>query len=175
MLINYTPGNSPAATIANQLKQGFGPLKHWEGSAGITSSAANADPTHFALGWADSINGAGSNQILIQYVRAGDVNLDGFVNLTDLSILATNYGKAGNWSKGDFDYNNNVGLSDLSSLATNYGKGLSLTPSQAQAMFEHDMTLFPELQAVPEPAAASLLVVACGLLLRRTTRDRNCP
>jgi autotransporter-associated beta strand protein len=169
MLINYGSG-SPADTIANQLKQGFGPTGHWEGTAGITSSAAAADFRHFALGWADSTNGAGSNQILIKYVRAGDANMDGIVDVVDLGILSTNYGRAATWAKGDFSYDGTVDVVDLGILSTNYGFGLSLTASQSQALLQHDLALFPEFQSVPEPAALGMLAVGSILLFQRNKK-----
>jgi len=38
----------------------------------------------------------------------GDANLDGVVDFADLTALAANYGKAGDWSKGDFDGSHTV-------------------------------------------------------------------
>lgn len=53
----------------------------------------------------------------------GDLNTDKGVNISDLSILAADYGKT-SWSGHVTDINNdgNVNLSDLSILATDYGK-----------------------------------------------------
>ncbi len=53
--------------------------------------------------------------------KPGDVNGDGSVNVFDLSILLTNYGKAGNSSQGDLNNDNQINVFDLSILLSNYG------------------------------------------------------
>ncbi|MEQ9453602.1 MAG: hypothetical protein RLN76_03270 [Phycisphaeraceae bacterium] len=74
----------------------------------------------------------------------GDANLDGLVDLIDLSMLAANFGQfPRGWTEGDFDGSGEVTLSDLSILATNFGKTAGVT--------------------VPEP---SLGLVGLALLLR---------
>ena len=53
----------------------------------------------------------------------GDVTGDGNVNLNDLSILLSNFGKSGmQRSQGDLISDGNVNLSDLSQLLANFGK-----------------------------------------------------
>jgi hypothetical protein len=65
----------------------------------------------------------------------GDANRDGEVNVSDLSLLATNYGTTGNatWAMGDFNDDGAVNVSDLSLLAANYGTGSTSTLSWADA------------------------------------------
>jgi len=53
----------------------------------------------------------------------GDVNGDGSVDLSDLSILLSNYGKSGMQRiNGDLNNDTNVNLSDWSQLLANFGK-----------------------------------------------------
>ena len=53
----------------------------------------------------------------------GDANLDGTVNITDLSKVLTNYDKTGmTWADGDFNGDGTVNISDLSNVLTNYDK-----------------------------------------------------
>jgi len=50
------------------------------------------------------------------------------VDVSDLGILAANYGLAAGatWSQGDFNHDSKVDVSDLGILAANYGTGRSL-------------------------------------------------
>jgi len=80
----------------------------------------------------------------------GDFNLDGIIDTTDLTRLATYYGPGDTWAKGNA--NRNIDLitdtTDLTILATYYGFGV------------------PDV--VPEPATLSLLALgACLPLLRK--------
>jgi hypothetical protein len=65
----------------------------------------------------------------------GDANLDGAVNVSDLSVLAAYYNttSGATWAMGDFDGDGDVDVSDLSLLAANYNYGSSSTLSWAEA------------------------------------------
>jgi hypothetical protein len=60
-------------------------------------------------------------------VQKGDVNGDGVVDITDLSILISHYNKPAAYNEGDLDSSGYVNIFDLSILLTNYGK--SATPA----------------------------------------------
>jgi hypothetical protein len=99
----------------------------------------------------------------VQSLMPGDANGDGTVNISDLSVLLTNFDKTGmSWSQGDFDGNGTVDIADLSKLLTNFDK-----TSRASA----------GIQAVPEPGALPLLaavfvgLLACGLAKTRTGKE----
>ncbi len=86
----------------------------------------------------------------------GDANRDGSVDVSDLGILATNYGAAGTfgWEDGDFTGDGAVDVSDLGILATNYGT-------------------VPTSQAVPEPSSIAIFVfglAAWATFVRRRRR-----
>ena len=52
---------------------------------------------------------------------AGDANLDGIVDVTDLGIVSSNWQQAGkNWSTGDFNGDGVVNVADLGMFATNW-------------------------------------------------------
>jgi probable HAF family extracellular repeat protein len=80
---------------------------------------------------------------------AGDANLDGTVNITDLSKVLTNYDAIGKvWADGDFNGDGTVNISDLSNVLTNYDKSYAASAAG--------------IRAVPEPGMLALL--ACGLV-----------
>jgi hypothetical protein len=87
---------------------------------------------------ADGASGSPRNITLVQAAPAlisGDANSDGAVNVSDLSLLAANYGttSGATWAMGDFTNDGAVNVSDLSLLAANYGTGSSSTLSWADA------------------------------------------
>ena len=84
----------------------------------------------------------------------GDVDLDGGVDLDDLTILGAFYNTGGGmeWAKGDFDGDGDVDLDDLTILGTFY----SLTPEVPGGA-----------ASIPEPAALAMVGVGTGILLRR--------
>ena len=59
----------------------------------------------------------------------GDANNDGKVDVSDLGILAANYGltSGAEWIQGDFNGDHQVDVSDLGILAANYGVGTGST------------------------------------------------
>lgn len=183
--VHYGAGTSPDASIRASLIQGDNGGA-WTG-AGLTSSTAAADPVHHAVGYADGANnvvaGLVSGDELVKYTFAGDANLDGKVDVSDLGILATNYGHltGQKWDQGDFTYDNGVDVSDLGVLATNYGAGTGMSAAQAAVQLQADLKFvesedpaFAAAVGVPEPASVAGIGVACaGLLLGRRRRART--
>jgi len=79
----------------------------------------------------------------------GDFSLDGQIDTTDLTRLATFYGPGTKWSEGNANRNIDmlIDTTDLAILATYYGFGVP--------------------DAVPEPASAGLLLLGASAVLRR--------
>jgi probable HAF family extracellular repeat protein len=82
----------------------------------------------------------------------GDTDMDGTVNITDLSKVLTNYDKTGKaWADGDFNGDGTVNITDLSNVLTNYDKSIGSSAAG--------------IAAVPEPGTLALLFVALGGLI----------
>jgi hypothetical protein len=98
-------------------------------------------------------NGAGSLGFLLAPAMAGDANLDGKVDINDLTVVLANYGQTGaTWSQGDFIGDGKVDINDLTIVLANYGQTFGASPAG-------------NLSAVPEPGALVLLGLgAAGLL-----------
>ena len=81
----------------------------------------------------------------------GDFNLDGLIDTTDLTILATNFGLPDpGWAGGDANGDGVVDTTDLTIMASNFG-------------------FVAGAASVPEPASIAL-VGAAMLVLRRRRR-----
>ena len=79
--------------------------------------------------------------------------------------LATSWQTSGNWINGDFDYSGFVDVTDLGLLATNWQQGvsspLSLSFDEAMALFPAFSAV-----SIPEPALGGLLVGLLPFLRR---------
>ena len=120
-------------------------------------------------------------QVVIQDTLAGDANLDGNVNITDLSTLLLNYNKTGTFASGDFNGDGAVNITDLSSLLLNYNGTLNpATPTIVYAsreVFDDPAAIallnqggFRPLVAVPEPSTLAVLALSATALAGRRRR-----
>ena len=110
----------------------------------------------WTLGYATGINdsgqitGSGTNSagqthaFLLTPALPGDANLDGGVDINDLTIVLANYDEAGmTWTTGDFNYDGKVDINDLTIVLSHYGQSLGSSAAG--------------LSAVPEPLSLILL------------------
>ncbi len=143
----------------------------------LTSSSADAS---HRLGYGDNalLNKASfaglsvdPTAVLIKYTWAGDANLDGQVDISDLGALATAWQTSSVWTSGDFDYSGVVDISDLGLLATNWqrGVGAPLGPSFDEALASVGLPL----TTVPEPSMAALLAFALAATTARSRRRKE--
>jgi|GEM_PF-1870755 len=111
------------------------------------------------IGITDEIpDAAGNPMILVQVTRKGDANLDGTTNFTDLLRLSQNYNQSGKlFDQADFTYDGTVNFNDLLILSQNYNQSYASAGAAA----------------VPEPAAAGLLLLAGLALGRRRGRSER--
>jgi hypothetical protein len=101
------------------------------------------------------------SQLLIMYTYGGDSNLDGQVDVADLSALASNWQTAGAWTDGDFDYSGHIDVADLGLLASNWqaGVGNPLGPALDEALASFGLGTV----TIPEPAALGSLLALLAL------------
>jgi len=187
LYIDYGGGQDPISSIAAWIKSGYlGSGGKWTGD-GITSSTAKNNSGSYGIGYADSSDSGNpahlaSGQIEIKYTLLGDANLDGKVNGTDFTILATNFNQSvtDGWDKGDFNYDGKVNGTDFLALAGNFNQsagqtavaGDDLAAVETFAAANGISLSGLNLTSVPEPASMGLLTLgAVGALARRRRRE----
>ena len=84
--------------------------------------------------------------------QTGDANLDGRVDMNDLTIVLANFGKTTgmSWGTGDFNGDGTVDVNDLTAVLSNFGQVWSASA--------------PSVSAVPEPSGLMLLGLAAAAL-----------
>ncbi len=179
--------NMSLSQVEAQIKAGQGSgLYAWDGTHGITSSAAKAN-VYTALGVRDmsvglatevtpptSIEGipVDSSSIIVKYTWYGDLNLDGKVTYDDYSLFIYDYehqnGLTMEWATGDLNGDGHITYDDYTLLISGFehqGAALSaseqITPAEIAAGYE----LFS-----PEPATLTLMALGGLLALRRRRR-----
>ncbi|HUO08283.1 MAG TPA: autotransporter-associated beta strand repeat-containing protein [Phycisphaerae bacterium] len=99
-----------------------------------------------------------SSSVLVAPELLGDANIDGHVDLTDLSTVLNNFGTmTPAWTSGNFDGAATIDLTDLSAVLNNFG----LSNPNATAAIGSVAT------AAPEPASLAMLGVGAVVLVSR--------
>ncbi|MGD0464440.1 MAG: endo-1,4-beta-xylanase [Tepidisphaeraceae bacterium] len=179
IIINYTSGSDPIATIAGYLATGCAGGA-WNGPGIDSSTAALPANSNYGLGYADSADpnnpaGLATDQIEIEYTLLGDATLSGTVTGADFTILVTNLGKlVSGWDQGDFLYTGTVTGADFTALVANLGKqangGSVALPAADWAAVDAFAAANGLMADVPEPASVSGLALAGVALLKRKPR-----
>ena len=103
-------------------------------------------------------NPSGSiHSFLLTPALAGDANLDGKVDINDLTTVLTNYGQstAMSWTTGDFNRDGAVDVNDLTIVLARYGQISGA-----------------DIMAVPEPTSITVLLAGAISLLALAARRR---
>jgi len=129
LLFAATPGTPPAADLKFDINA--------DGVVTIGVNTAGSDTDHLVR-----------NILLTEY---GDANLDRSVNISDFSLLASQFNHAGTWSQGNFNGDALVNIADFSLLAAKFN---TTTAARGE---------------VPEPALMAA-PLALGALSRRRRR-----
>ena len=185
---------SSLGTLLTQINSAFA-SGAWNGTSGITSTAAEADTAHLtAVGYIVNNDGSGNalygtslgiastfdgvtpalNDLLVKYTYYGDANLDGKVDSSDYSRIDANFAAGGTlsgWYNGDFNYDGVVNGSDYTLIDNAFNsQGAHLSDSIASPLASSTAEI-AGVAAVPEPATLSLLGFATvGLLGSRRRR-----
>ena len=169
--LTITDGITPASLVAAVVAgRGDGT---WNGSGGITSSAAAASGGERTIGWLD--NGDGS--LTMAYAASGDTNLDGGIDILDaanfLAGAAFDTGLPATWFAGDFTYDGVVDILDAAEFIAPalFDAGGYVV---ASAAFGGSVVPVPE-PAPPGPAILVTLVLGVGLRLGDARRFRQPP
>jgi autotransporter-associated beta strand protein len=133
LVFDYTAGADPASTIE-----------------GLLGKKINGSPANPPLICCDNTV---ADTVTVESALPGDANLDGKVDINDLTIVLANYNQTGKtWSTGDFTGDGTVDINDLTIVLANYGQTFGSSPAG--------------MASVPEPASAALLVAGLiGLLI----------
>jgi autotransporter-associated beta strand protein len=165
-------GTGKIDEVTNQIKSAMNIEFGWFDGNGITSSAAATDPIQATqIGVFDNSlmqlpefggETMTGNEVLVKYTYMGDADLNGQVNIDDLSLwLAGLNGELPpTWLVGDFDYNGEVNIDDLGLWLA----GLDAYTTSGVTMGD---VVGIDTSSVPEPATLALLGLGGLALLRR--------
>jgi len=153
-----------AADMVTAIVTGMGDGS-WNGTSGITSSAAAASGGDRTIGWLD--NGDGS--VTFAFAAAGDTNLDWQVDIIDAANFLAggkfDTGSPASWNEGDFTYDGVVDILDAASFLSNglFDAGAyNPPPGRAGA-----------IAAVPEPSCLGAALVGVLAVVGWRSRSRR--
>ena len=139
LVFDYAGGADPATTIAGLLAASCDGGQWDAGQFRSTTASASG----LTLGWLDD---SAAQTVTVLATYAGDFNLDGVADATDMDTLVSHLGRLGDWSTGDANYDGRVDLLDWNLWKVNLGRPALGLP----------------VAAIPEPS--TLALAFAGLL-----------
>ncbi|MGC4033452.1 MAG: autotransporter-associated beta strand repeat-containing protein [Tepidisphaeraceae bacterium] len=163
LLLDYTGGSSPVATVKTILDGGFA------SNFATGQIRSTTLTTGHTIGYGDN----GTDTVTIRVTLSGDADLDGDVDFNDFLALQTSYGNTGTrFDQGNFDYNGVTDFNDFLALQTNFGQSIGFdaaTPQFTADQFAMVMAITSATQ-VPEPTTLAVIGLGAASLLRRRHR-----
>ncbi|MFM9025550.1 MAG: beta strand repeat-containing protein [Planctomycetaceae bacterium] len=158
--ITVAPGGTTEADLRADLLAGRSGGT-WSGTSGILTTGGTAGFSNQpVVGYRVFASGSA----IVSWSAFGDVNLDGQVNSTDISLINSGgkFGMEGNaatWWEGDFNYDGVVNSTDITLINASglYGKGSFLAAASLGS--PDGGAAVPMLASVPEPGTWSLALV----------------
>ena len=112
------------------------------------------------LVWSGSTGNYTDRSFLLTPGLAGDANLDGRVDINDLTIVLSHFGQSGTtWAQGEFTGTGTVDINDLTIVLSHFGQSAGSSAGG--------------LTAVPEPGSLTLSALAVAGLLACIRRKRG--
>jgi autotransporter-associated beta strand protein len=180
IIIDYTTGNDPIASIKQWIANGFADGDAVGALPAIISSDVGpndlASGFSYGIGYADGADGAiaglPSGEIEIMYTLLGDANLDGTVNSEDFTPFSNNLNESGrSWDQGDFNYDGTVNSEDFTPFSHDLNESASLAASESGTLLSPLIGAGGiSLTNVPEPASTGLLTIGALSVLARRRR-----
>jgi autotransporter-associated beta strand protein len=148
LIFDYVGGSDPYSTIHALL------------NSQIYASGAGVNPLV-------CLDNTTADTVTVEATIAGDANLDGQVDINDLTVVLTNYNQSVgmSWSTGDFIGDGKVDINDLTIVLTNYNTSVSSSAAGSSAA--------GVTTAVPEPCMLALLAAGLAGLLAYVWRKRK--
>jgi hypothetical protein len=124
------------------------------------NAASESDYASFTVTGSSALGGV-SYAISSTAILPGDANIDGRVDINDLTTVLTSYNQTGqSWSTGDFIGDGTVDINDLTIVLTNYNASVGSSAAGIGG-------------AVPEPGVLALVVAGAAGLLAYAWRKRK--
>jgi probable HAF family extracellular repeat protein len=117
----------------------------------VLNDAMAIDDNGDIAGFGTDSAGSTVQAFVLRAPLPGDANLDGRVDINDLTVVLAHFGQSGlTWATGEFTGSGTVDVNDLTIVLSHFGQSMGASAAGA-------------LSAVPEPGALALLAAA-GLL-----------